>query len=319
MPIYLPAPSHDPKGPDGKGWNRLSLNAHMGSFGAQCALLPKFYSNLVESLDTRRAHWGGYGHCIRRGECEGCPVWTADDAEETVPFTAPRVLVRIDTEIIGEMFTAAPLSRLWMTDQPDSPDFRKPEHEWDFARIRRLLGCGWELGRPYRDQHGEGFWLHRVDAVPEPPAPHVTVRTKTYDSGKGHARHAFRVPGGRPALLVCPSTGCRHGQRMLDALTRHVPERSDEEALPLTRAEVEHLGGRPSLIPTDTVNGWSLRADCSPYNLYSLTITAHHPDEQSPRLILAGSTWSRRAIHAAATTLLTHLTPPGAPTAADAG
>lgn len=96
MPIHLPEPA--PTRPaDGKGFNRLSLNAHMGVGGAQCALLPRSYATLLESQDTRRARWGGFGSCTRgQGACGDCPVLTDRPVRE-VAFNAPRVLLRVET------------------------------------------------------------------------------------------------------------------------------------------------------------------------------------------------------------------------------
>jgi len=51
MPIFLPAPAHQPTGPDGQGWNRLTVAAPAPS--AQCALRPRTYAALAESQDTR--------------------------------------------------------------------------------------------------------------------------------------------------------------------------------------------------------------------------------------------------------------------------
>ncbi|MFF3665434.1 hypothetical protein [Microtetraspora malaysiensis] len=76
MPIYLPAPAHDSRGPDGDGWNRLSLNAGP-VYPGQCALAPTSYATLWESQDTRRARWGGFGPCVRCGDCTSCPAMSA--------------------------------------------------------------------------------------------------------------------------------------------------------------------------------------------------------------------------------------------------
>ncbi|GHE11455.1 hypothetical protein [Streptomyces alanosinicus] len=157
MPIYLPEP--EPTRPaDGKGYNRLSLNAHMGVGGAQCALQPKSWATLFESRDTRRARWGGFGSCTRRGDCRTCPIMAAslDSSAEQVPFNAGRVLVRVESTFPDDaMFTVEPISTLWMTDRPTDPDYQAHGHKWDWFQLHRLRG--WEVGRLHRDEIGEGF------------------------------------------------------------------------------------------------------------------------------------------------------------------
>lgn len=159
MAIRLEAPQHDPRGPDGQGWNRLSLNAHMGSQGPQCALRPRSYPLLWESQDSRRARWGGYGACIRpdetRDPCGGCPVLAK--RTELRSFT-PAVLARIERRSVGEGFQAQAADRVWLMNRPDNG---WAEHGviWSWDDLARLQG--WRVdSRRYRDEHGDGFWLH---------------------------------------------------------------------------------------------------------------------------------------------------------------
>lgn len=171
MPVFLPEPS--PTRPPG-GWNRLSLNAHMG-IGAQCALQPTSYASLLESHNTFRARWGGFGSCVkdsrwegRQPDCETCPVWKAllGGAEE-MPFNAARVLVRIAQEYPDREdapLTAPAVTRLWVTDRPEAEDYRAVGQEWTWGRLARLRG--WELGRRHHDPISPGFWLHRTPAAP---------------------------------------------------------------------------------------------------------------------------------------------------------
>ncbi|MFJ4010362.1 hypothetical protein [Streptomyces sp. NPDC090026] len=128
MPIYLPEPTAEHPA-DGKGWNRLSLNALMGHGGAQCALLPLTYPAFIDSYNTMRAAWGGYGHCVGQqpGQCAVCPVPTRDEqATELIPVNAPRVLFRVEESYLdGAMFHATRVTRLWptrsATTAPSSP------------------------------------------------------------------------------------------------------------------------------------------------------------------------------------------------------
>lgn len=144
MPIHLRAPAHNPNGPDGQGWNRISLGSLADD---ECALRPLDYSHLREShADTRRARYGGYGACIRDGKCETCPIFQAPP--RTLTALTDRVLVRIGGD--GSPYL-----------------MNRPEYGWaslalrctwqDLARLN-----GWNVGRRHRDAHSDGFWLERV-------------------------------------------------------------------------------------------------------------------------------------------------------------
>ncbi|GAB1646879.1 hypothetical protein [Krasilnikovia sp. MM14-A1259] len=163
MPIHLSAPAHRPGGPDGDGWNRLSLNAHIGADRAQCALRPRSYPTLVESQDTRRARWGGYGPCAATGECLACPVLTAEPRRLDVP--GDRVLVRLKP---GRLYGAG-LGAQVTPEQPfvmDDPErgWQAGAEPWSWQQLARVPG--WQVGRRHHDAHGPGFWLHRAQPVP---------------------------------------------------------------------------------------------------------------------------------------------------------
>ena len=97
MPIHLPAPAHRNGGPDGQGWNRMSLGTLAGD---ECALRPRDYSHLVESQDTRRARYGGYGPCIACGRClNACPLGLEPN-QVSIRVEAARAL---DTEPFGAL------------------------------------------------------------------------------------------------------------------------------------------------------------------------------------------------------------------------
>ncbi len=70
MPIFLKAPSYDPKGCDGKGWNRIAI--HGGMCLDECALKPKTLAAFLEAQDTRKASYGQYGACHNKGKCSDC-------------------------------------------------------------------------------------------------------------------------------------------------------------------------------------------------------------------------------------------------------
>lgn len=163
MPIFLPAPqNYRAGGPDGQGWNRLSLNAHMGAATARCALRPRSYSTLIESFDTRRAQWGGaLAACTGAGRCLACPV--SSRSEPTVPWEgdAGRVLVRQQPRHVpGPVTTPGGIpDRLWaMQDANAGWDSRSIELFWDDMPAL----TSWRVGRAHCDEHGQGFWLHRA-------------------------------------------------------------------------------------------------------------------------------------------------------------
>jgi hypothetical protein len=148
MPIYLPAPSHRNGGPDGQGWNRIALGSLAGD---QCALRPRDYSHLVESQDTRRAGYGGYGPCIADGKCETCPIFQA----------APLDLQSLDNRILVRVHPHD--GRLYLMNRPED-GWASLGLRWTWQDLARLNG--WEIGRRYRDEHSDGFWLERAEAQP---------------------------------------------------------------------------------------------------------------------------------------------------------
>jgi hypothetical protein len=144
MPIHLPAPAHRNGGPDGQGWNRMSLGTLAGD---ECALRPRDYSHLVESQDTRRARYGGYGPCISDGKCDGCPILQA--APQRLSSLDDRVLVRVHP-VDG---------RPYLMSRPED-GWASLAKRWTWQDLARL--DGWEIGRRHRDEHSDGFWIHRV-------------------------------------------------------------------------------------------------------------------------------------------------------------
>jgi hypothetical protein len=143
MPIFLRAPEYKPGGPDSKGWNRLSLGAHYGQPSGQCALLPRSYGTLFESGDTRRAQWGSFGPCTRNGDCNACPVLRALLHDPTsIDTVEDRVAVRV-------IENGTPIPLVYVMG-----------NQWTWAELTRLRG--WRLGRRFRDEEGEGFWLIKV-------------------------------------------------------------------------------------------------------------------------------------------------------------
>ncbi len=160
----LRARDHNPGGPDGQGWNRLSLNAHMGGASDQCALQPRSYVSLHESRrHTGLARCGnGYGRCTGDGPCDTCPIFEAALEEPTwLPAETDRVLVRLkESEVDGGWGLGRPYPTPYVVDDPDA-GWASPRYRWTWERLWRLRG--WRLGRRHLDGHGEGFWLTKED------------------------------------------------------------------------------------------------------------------------------------------------------------
>ena len=142
MPIFLPPPSPSHRGPDGQGWNRLSL---FGLQSPQCALRPARQAAFWEAMDTRRARYGGYLACTGGGACDLCPRLRAH--EVIWPWFGEQILVRVDE-----------------TDTPWA--MHRPERGWGeygepttWSRLARLDHVEF---RRYRDEHGPGILLTRV-------------------------------------------------------------------------------------------------------------------------------------------------------------
>lgn len=160
MAIFLHAPSHDPRGPDGRGHNRIEIQ---GITHDQCALRPRSYGTLVESRDTRRARWGGFAPCANEkpGSCDQCPILRA--RHRKLDVFGDTVLVRIAENrrpggLLSDIVTTTP----WVMNRPEGGwgSYGEP---WTWEQLS--LVDGWDIGQAYRDQHGEGFWLNRT-AVP---------------------------------------------------------------------------------------------------------------------------------------------------------
>ncbi|RZU46565.1 hypothetical protein EV385_6639 [Krasilnikovia cinnamomea] len=163
MPIHLPAPAHRPGGPDGRGWNRLSLNAHIGADRGQCALRPLSYPTLVESQDTRRARWGGYGPCVATGDCRACPVPTA--APRRLDAPGDRVLVRLRPgRLYGSGLGAqvTPEQPVVMADAGQG--WQAAGEPWSWHQLARV--AGWRVGRPHRASTAPGSGCTARSRVP---------------------------------------------------------------------------------------------------------------------------------------------------------
>ncbi|MFI8932602.1 hypothetical protein ACIG3E_33680 [Streptomyces sp. NPDC053474] len=193
--IFLPEPGYGPGGPDGRGWNRLSLNAHFDS-RPQCGLLPQNYAALFESMTGRQA-WGGFDRCLStpRGGCGDCRVQQLHLKHDGVvwPEGTPLLLARtrpLPAAADSTFATAAAgLSALelfsWLGERQDVAA--------DWRTVRNTPGL--QLGRRFQDRQGEAFWLVRSN----PRAASAIVHSHRYGA---HTRHALYAGEGEPRLAV---------------------------------------------------------------------------------------------------------------------
>jgi hypothetical protein len=166
MPIYLEAPRYNPGGPDGQGWNRLSLCAHIGSGMPQCALRPRSLAALATThRSTRLADWGHYGPCTqreRRGDCAGCPVF---EARPVLGFheCVTEVPVRLKEHTSGAGLVRQTYTEPWLMNRVDDGwgEWGEPTTWAHLAQV-----TDFRPARPFRDEHGDGFWMIRNQPTP---------------------------------------------------------------------------------------------------------------------------------------------------------
>lgn len=141
MPIYLPAPTHSPLGVDGNGWNRMAIH---GMCNDECALRPKTMTAFLDALDTRRATYGMYDHCLNNGECGTCSLL---NKETNWNFFADEMLIRVDEA-----------GRPWLMNRPDNgwEEFGKPV-EWQW-----LLTIKGPTFKRHKDKYSDGIMMTRV-------------------------------------------------------------------------------------------------------------------------------------------------------------
>lgn len=141
MPIYLPAPSHNPSGVDGNGWNRIAIH---GMCLDECALKPKTLTAFLGSLDTRRATYGMYGPCFNNGACGTCQVCVE---EHEWKFFSDSILIRVDNN-----------GTPWLMN--------KTEKGWDsFGKLtdwEKLLTIKGASFKRYKDEFSDGVMMTRI-------------------------------------------------------------------------------------------------------------------------------------------------------------
>ncbi|MEU6331475.1 hypothetical protein ABZ851_29990 [Streptomyces sp. NPDC047049] len=239
--LFLPQPSYCPGGPDGQGWNRLSLNAHFDT-RHQCGLLPQNYAALWESMTGRQA-WGGFGRCSRLapGQCGGCRIQQLHMAHDGIdwPAKTPLLLARVRPlpPTPGSVFVnvTAGLSELEMVSWLGEPT----GVEADWRTVRNTAGL--RLGRGFRDADGEAFWLVRHNSA----AASTAVRTRTY---RTHTRHALYGSDGQVRLAVLTCHGrCTHSTYALEQLAADLADRTADDTDAAVPALPERLPGAPGV------------------------------------------------------------------------
>lgn len=173
-------PPHDPKGLDGRGWNRVGLyNTDLS--GDECALKPRSLAQLWVSWYrplSARSGYSGYGPCIQNGACGDCPV-VAARWRQLDRHPADRVLVRVEPR--------DHIDQPWGLLDPDHAWNRPGSERWSWQELAGLEG--WCLAGRYRhyDTHGPGSGSPAPGRAPIPP-PHTTSAPWRGRSGSTAAR-----------------------------------------------------------------------------------------------------------------------------------
>lgn len=241
MPIFLEQPSYGPAGPDGQGWNRLSLNAHFDT-RHQCGWQPTNFPTLFESM-TGRQGWGSYERChkLAPGGCKQCPVQRRVLEKEgglAWPEDTPLLLARVRPwpHTPGAMFADPAAGRSDVELQAWPLGQAAITTTWLAVRNTSGLRLSWF----WRDDDGEAFWIVRNN----PSAEAAVVRTRQVGT---HTRHALygRRDGPRTAVLTCHG-GCAHDALDLQHLAADLAHRGTEARAPAA-AQTPDLPGLRSV------------------------------------------------------------------------
>ncbi|WP_328973331.1 hypothetical protein [Streptomyces sp. NBC_00239] len=219
MPVYLDNPhEYSPRGPDGHGWNRLSLNAHFDT-PAHCGLRPIRFASLFEAR-TGRQRWGGFERCMGakltprpvpnaspdtpRVLCGSCPVYQNAREHPLVPNWPDRSVL-----LLGRVRDWPRTPGMWLADPAAG---RSSVHlhtwqgqdtgvavDWPDLAIAAEIRMTWQ----FQDQDGDAFWIVRLN----PAAEKTVVHTKKY---RDHTRHVlYAADARRLAALKCHGA-CAH-------------------------------------------------------------------------------------------------------------
>ncbi|MGW2612915.1 hypothetical protein ACWC4A_53015 [Streptomyces mirabilis] len=220
MPTFLEQPSYGPRGPDGQGWNRLSLNAHFDA-RHQCGWQPTHFATLFEAT-TGHQRWGDFDRCFvsHPGSCTTCPVQVRRLAYQggiDWPAGMPLLLARVRPlpPTPGAFFAdpASGRSSLELSAWRGGP----PVLEAGWVEVlntrgRRMSWC-------WQDEQGEAFWLVRN----HPGADSAVVLNTQIGTG---IRHELYAGPGKPRLAVLSCRGsCAHEAYHLRHLAADLADR----------------------------------------------------------------------------------------------
>ncbi|MEO3976680.1 hypothetical protein [Streptomyces sp. CAU 1734] len=219
MPVYLDNP-HDygSRGPDGEGWNRLSINAHFDA-PAHCGLRPVRFASLFEAR-TGRQRWGGFERCADpklalgpapaaspdtpRVQCGSCPVHQNAHADPSLPRWPGRTPL-----VLGRVRDWPRTPGMWIAD-PAAGRSSVHLHTWQGQDTGIVVGwpdlavaTGIRMTWQFHDQGGEAFWIVRLSLGAE----QTVVRTKKY---RDHTRHVLYAAGARRLAGVKCHGECAH-------------------------------------------------------------------------------------------------------------
>ncbi|WP_053726658.1 hypothetical protein [Streptomyces sp. WM6378] len=227
MPVYLDNPNdYGSRGPDGQGWNRLSLNAHFDT-PAHCGLRPIRFASLFEAR-TGRQRWGGYERCVGGKlpslpadggssaplvRCAHCPVYQNAHAHPPLPNwpgTAPLLLGRVrDWPRTPGRWIADPAAgrssvhlHTWQGEDTGAAA------DWPDLAVAADICMTWQ----FHDQDGDAFWIVRLNSGAE----QAVVHTKKYQD---HTRHVLHAPDGRRLARIRCHGACAHEDWHLRHLT----------------------------------------------------------------------------------------------------
>ncbi|MFE4829798.1 hypothetical protein [Streptomyces sp. NPDC056672] len=203
MPIFLQQPGYRPGGPDGQGWNRLSLNAH-GGLWDECGWMPTNHPTLFAAM-TGRQRWGSFEPCTERGACGECPVQRRHFAYEggvDWPEGVPLLLARIRPwpQTPGGLFGGLDggHSDLELSAWNGGPPLLKTG--WTQVLNTRGQRISWW----WSDQESEAFWIVRN----HPAADEALVHSEVGPAATRHELYG-REGGPRMAVLTCQGA-CAH-------------------------------------------------------------------------------------------------------------
>ncbi|MFD7618602.1 hypothetical protein [Streptomyces sp. NPDC059802] len=252
MPIYLDNPhEYSPRGPDGQGWNRLSLNAHFDT-PAHCGLRPIRFASLFEAR-TGRQHWGGFERCTGtklasqhvpnaspntpRVQCGACPVYQNAREHPTLPNWPGQSVL-----LLGRVRDWPRTPGMWIADPAAG---RSSVHlhtwqgqdtgvavDWPDLAVAADICMTWQ----FQDQDGDAFWIVRLNA----DAEQAVVHTKKY---RDHTRHVLYAAGGRRLAGIKCHRACAHEDWHLRHLAADLDDAPPADGHTAAPDLPEHLPG----------------------------------------------------------------------------